>query len=187
MTQDDLPDLAALWKEQIDPAEEAELRALASQTLRNARLRRYRDFAFGLLAFTFILNAWLNFQLSKVMQVAILLSFLFVVWSTVHRYRIAVAALAPPEEPGDFLGAAIKDARAELGYSGIQLLFGIPIFGMWIALILYESPDWLQKIYPAAGLVLGAALIYLPFARGYFVIRARLRRLEAMAAEPVEE
>lgn len=193
MTRDEFPDLAELWKEQADPAEQANLQALARQIKGQARGRRTFDFVAGAVAAGMILAA-LAWPASTVLRIALVLSILTVAVLVWRRQRIAAAALAMDvSEPRAFLAAAVKNAHAEVKFSTVRLFGTAPILGLWAFLIFTKAEPGFLVPAEWAGLVKlvlvipGIAILYGVEILRIRRLRLRLRRLRAMARECDEE
>jgi hypothetical protein len=129
MTRRDLPDFAELWKEQVEPAELAELKALATTIRRTAKRRKQLDNAMGLLCLGLVpllllvhpAPLWTKLGFIAFMGAPM-------AWAGWMRYRLADAARAlVADHPSTFFEAAIENARAERNFYMIATAVTTPI------------------------------------------------------------
>jgi hypothetical protein len=199
MKRGEFPELARLWQEQIDPAEQAALDTLAREIKRTASRRGAQDVlltigGFGALVFALVvfrpstLPLWLGFAA----MAAVML------WYLWKRHRIVQGARALASgEPGTFFAAAVENARAELSLSRFGLWLMPPGYASMI--ILMTVCDGVTGIGPIArflfvrnawmtlGHVALLAVLFAIFMRLDLKLRAQLRRLEQMRREWEEE
>jgi hypothetical protein len=183
----------ALWQEQIDEEELAELRLRTKAIVRTANRRRLRDIALLLLAVGMVcMFLWLHptpllTRLGFVPLVALLVG---VVW---RRHQITMAARAiTVDHPRFFFDSAIRNARSELNLSRFDLWLGWPMFVVTVILVKtaqgIDIVRWIRRLphdinaFGITTLTL-VVLVYLYFLREHGKMRAQLRRLEAMRRE----
>lgn len=192
MTPRDLPDLASLWQEQIDPAELGELRALAKTIGRTAARRRRRDDSVGIVVFALFLAVLLAGALK--MSLGIAIAGAAPVWAGWKRHRIARAARTlVADEPRAFFAAAIANARAELGFSRLVMWAALPYVFLCLALVYagrgLTSLDLMRNEalgQPPAKMIAFVALLAVLLAwvvRAHRDAGAQLRQLERMSGE----
>ena len=192
MTPRDLPDLARLWQEQIDPAELGELRALAKTIGRTAARRKRIDSAVGVA----VLAMFLAILLAGALKMSLGMAAVFAapVWAGWKRHRMTADARAlVADEPGAFFAAAIANARAELGFARIMMWGNLPYVVLGLAVIyagqgLTSLDLMLEEALgqPPAKMVVTAALLALIMAwavRATRNAREHVRRLERMSRD----
>jgi hypothetical protein len=195
----DFPELAQLWQEQIDPAEQAALDTLAGEIKRTARRRGALEVLFTVIglgslawALTMLRPSTLPIQLGFAL---LALSMGGIFWK--RRQIVKGANALVTGEPGSFFAAAIENARAELRLSAIVLALLPPGYAFLLvllsaasgiagldrvaALLFVEQP--MQGLIHIANCLLFEALTY----RAYVKLRAQLRRLERMSREWEDE
>jgi hypothetical protein len=194
MTPHDLREYAALWREQADPKERAELRAMAKKIGRRARLRWLIDFAAGFVAlggvsvFVWTRPGPLQLKLSLALLAAAVLT-----WTSWRRHQITRASLAiTASDPHSFFKTAIDNLRMEISFLTISFWLSLPAFFIptWIGVRILgiNRADFVQKLLavnPAkAGIVIAIiGLVYFYSGREIIRLRERLRRLEEMRRE----
>lgn len=197
MTSSDDFDLSALWQEQAGPPPKTEIRALAEEVKAKARRVRFIEIAFGVAVMILIVGV-LASPTTRPLRLGLLISFPVLVWLLWRRWRIAAATLKlNAGDPGSFLAGAVKSARAELRLSSANLWLGTPIYLLWFVLVVTAPSKWHLDIAPGVSIgsqYVGAAIFLLTLLASYvfFIrinrrLRARLLRLQAMAAEYDEE
>jgi len=199
MRRADFPELAQLWQEQIDPAEQARLDSLAREIKRTARRRGALDIlltiaGIGSLVFalTYLRQSTLPTALGFAVLAALMVGYLW------KRRRIVEGANALASgEPDTFFAAAIENARAELSLSGLGIALGPPGYVFLIVLLFASSGvTGLDRVFrslfveqPVMGaLHIANCLFFLALAlRAHSKLRAQLRRLEQMRQEWEDE
>ena len=199
MKRGGLPELARLWQEQIDPAEQAGLDALASEIKRTARRRGALEILFTIIGLGSIVFALAVFRPRTLpIQLGFALLAAIMVWIYWRRRRIVAGAKAlATGEPDTFFGAAIENARVELGLSAIVLAIFPPAYAFLLVLLgaasgvtgldriarlLFVEQPMLGSLH-LANFLFFEALSY----RSYVKLRAQLRRLERMRREWEDE
>ena len=192
MTPRDFPDFARLWKEQVDPAEQASLRALANTIRHTARRRKGFDFTVGLaaiaLALFFLAQATL--PVAGLVYIVVIVAIAGLLWA---RHQVAESARAMvADEPSQFFAAAIKSVQGELRLSTFGLCLAAP--GTVSLLIMGLVDRGANTVDLLLGALSNFALpgLFLIIAFAYFVweniqLRQQLRRLEEMSHEYEEE
>ena len=199
MKRADFPELAQLWQEQIDPAEQAGLETLATEIKRTARRRGWLDVLFTILgvgslvfALIYLQRTTPPIQLGFALLGALMVAFL---WR--RRHIVKGANALATGEPDTFFAAAIANARAELGLARVGLAIfppgcafllvllsaasGVTGFDRIASLLFVEQP--MVGALQMANFLFFEALGY----RSYVKLRAQLRRLERMKREWEEE
>lgn len=199
MRRGDFPELARLWQEQIDPAEQARLDTLAGEIKRTARRRGALEVLFTILGF-----AGLGLALAVLRPSTLPLGtgfaamgavMLYVMWK--RRGIVEGARRLGTGDPGTFFAAAVENARAELSLSR---------FGLWVMppgyafmLVLLTASDGVTGVQSIARflLVKNAMMtlghlalltgLWLTFLRLDLKLSAQLRRLERMSREWEDE
>jgi hypothetical protein len=196
-------DYAALWREQIDPKELAELQAMATKIKRTAGLRWLLDRLLALLAAGMVAWAIVRYPGGPLIKLGLALLLPGPIWCVWRRYQITRDSRAiATDDPRNFFEAAIANLRAEISLSTISAWMGIPAF---LACILLGAAAFgfdhiymnLRDMFTLASARLSIILIIcilliLYFIRDNLRVRAQLRRLEAMRREwdeldPAEE
>lgn len=195
----DFPELAQLWREQIEPAEQATLDALARAIKRTARRRWALDVLFTLLGIGSLVWAVATLRQSTLwIELGFALLAATMVWLFWKRQRIVKGANAlATGEPGSFFAAAIDNARAELGLSAIALALFPPVYAFLLVLLCAGSgvtgldrvAGFLFVERPMVGAVHIANCLFFEalICRAYLKLRAQLRRLEQMRREWEDE
>lgn len=192
MTPHDLPDLARLWQEQIDPAELDELRGLATTIKRTAARRKLRDDAIGVAVFVLFLAALLAGVVKLSPGLAIVAA--PPAWGGWMRYRIAAAARAlVVDEPRAFFAGAIANARAELRFSRILTWLAVPYVLLCLAVFyaaegltsldLMRAEAFGQPLPKMIAFVVLNALLLAWALRATRNAHEQLRRIERMSLE----
>lgn len=199
MKRADFPELAQLWQEQIDPAEQARLDSLAREIKRTARRRGALDILLtiggvGSLVFAlmYVRRSTLPIKLGFAVLAAMMVLFL---WR--RRYIVKGANALASGEPDTFFAAAIANARAELNLSGLGIVLGLPCYVFLIVLLgAADGVTGLDRVahllfveQPVVGaLHIANCLFFFALAlRAHFKLRAQLRRLEQMRREWEDE
>ena len=185
---------AALWREQIDPEELAELQAMATKIKRTAGRKWLLDGVLALAAAGLVCFAILRYPGTPLINLGLALLLLGPVWHVWRRHQITRASRAiASDDPRVFFEAAIENVRAEINLSTLSAALGIPTF--IACLLLSGAASGFDHIYmkirdmltiPSVKLASFAAIFVLML--GYFIrdnirLRAQLRRLEAMRRE----
>lgn len=185
---------AALWREQIDPKELAELQAMATKIRRTARRRLLLDYVLGIVAAVLTCLAVLLTRaplLIKLCVPPLLVGGIWIIW---RRRQVAMAARAiAVDDPKAFFGAAIENVRAEVNLANLNAwssvltliawsLLAVAAYGFDRIYILFRNIDTLASVELTfmAGI---AILIFIYFIRDNIRLREQLRRLEAMRRE----
>ncbi|HMG48267.1 MAG TPA: hypothetical protein VK614_12500 [Allosphingosinicella sp.] len=194
MTPHTFSDYAALWREQIDPKELAELQAMATKIKRTAGRRWLLDRVLALVAAGLVCFAILRYPAPPLINLGLALLLLGPVWHVWRRHQITRASRAIAiDDPRVFFEAAIENVRAEINLSTLSTAFGIPTF--IACLLLAGAADGFDHIYmnfrdlfaiASVKLTSFAAIFVLIlsyFIRDNIRLREQLRRLEAMRRE----
>ena len=194
MTQRGFSDYAALWREQIDPKELAEHRAMAAGIKRAAGWRWRLDRVLALVAIAMVSTAIVTAPATLPVKLGFALLLPPTVWLLWKRYRITRASRSIAlDDPGRFFEAAIDNVRAEISLSTLSTALGLPAF--IFCCLLAGASFGFERVYrglwdivtlasfrPAAiAVVMLLAAIY--FVRDNLRLRAQLRRLRAMRRE----
>jgi ribose/xylose/arabinose/galactoside ABC-type transport system permease subunit len=191
----DFPEYAALWREQIDPKELAELQAMATKIKRTAAWRWLFDQIIGFLAVGAI--AWVillrpGAPLIKAGLALLVLPTFWYLWRWRRRITRDSRAIAV-DDPRIFFDAAIENVRAETRLYTLSAWLTLPLmiavclllgaaygfavlYANFISIVTLASPK-LAAI--AALIILGHIYLF----RDNLRMRGQLRRLEAMRRE----
>lgn len=194
MMSRNFPEYAALWREQIDPKELAELQAMATKIKRTAGRRWLVDRVLALMAVGMICVAVLGYPAPPLIKLCWILFLLAPIWCIWRRHQITTASRAiATDDPAVFFEAAIENVRAEIDLSTLSSWLGLLSF---IALCLLagvaQGFDHLfmniRNIFTlaspkaaAVAVIFIVVLIYL--IRDNMRLREQLPRLEAMRRE----
>jgi hypothetical protein len=194
---------AALWREQIDPTELADLQAMATKIKRTAGWKWLVDRLLALVAAGMVGFAILRYPGTPVINLGLALLLLGPMWHVWRRHQITRASRAiAVDDPGIFFEAAIENVRAEISLSTLSTASAIPTF--IACLLLAGAASGFDHIYmnfhdmiTIASVKLTLFAVVFVLIIGYFVrdnirLREQLRRLEAMRREwderdPAEE
>lgn len=199
MRRPDFPELAQLWQELIEPAEQARLDTLARAIKRTARRRWALDVLFTLLGIGSLVAALAVLRPSTLwIELGFALLAALMGWLFWKRQQIAKGANAlATGEPGSFFAAAIDNARAELGLSTIVLVLFPPVYAFMLLLLCAGSgvtgidrvASFLFVERPMRGLLhIANCLFFEALAyRACLKLRAQLRRLQQMRREWEDE
>jgi hypothetical protein len=194
MMAQDFSEYAALWREQIDPKELAELQAMATKIKRAAgrKLLAHRVLTPVVVGLACLLM--LRSSAPPLVRLSLALVALMLLWYFWRRHQLTKAARAiAVDDPRLFFETAIENMRAEINLSTLSALWGMPMFvagavlarasrgpdNLYAELLEVFTQGYAKTILAAIVLVLGH--IYL--IRDNLRLRAQLRRLEAMRRE----
>ncbi|HYI49489.1 MAG TPA: hypothetical protein VEX35_13600 [Allosphingosinicella sp.] len=194
MMPQDFPEYAALWREQIDPKELAELQAMATKIRRSAGRKLLFDRVATPIAIGGACLLMLRYSAPPLIRLSLALVALILLWYFWRRYQITKDARAIAfDDPRVFFEAAIENMRAEVGLSTLSAWLGMPMFVAGVVLAgasggpdnLYEhlrdvfTQSYAKTICAAVVVV----LLYVFLIRDNIRLREQLRRLEAMRRE----
>ena len=191
----DFPEYAALWREQIDPKELAELQAMATKIKRTAGRKWLLDcvLALGVVgAFGWVILRWSGSPLITLCLALILLSTMGYLWKRRREITRDSRAIAV-DDPQIFFDAAIENVRAEISLYTLSAWLTIPlIFAVGLLIGAANGFDALYTNFmgivtlASPKLAMIAALVILGHIylfRDNIRTREQLRRLEAMRRE----
>lgn len=187
-------DYAALWREQIDPKELAELQAMAAKIKRTAGWRWTLDRVLGLVAAGMVFWAIVRYPAPPLIKLGLALLLLGPIWAVWRRHQITKASRAiATDDPQVFFDAAIENVRAEINFSVLSAWLAIPVF---IACCLLGGAAYgFDHLYmnfrdtftlasvKATSVGVIFILIALYLIRDNIKLREQLRRLEGMRRE----
>jgi hypothetical protein len=194
MIQHDFSEYAALWREQIDPEELAELQAMTTKIKRSAGRRLLFDRVVTPLTVGVACLLMARSTAPPLIRLSLALVVLMMLWFFWKRHRLTKAARAiAVDDPRVFFEAAIENMRAEIKLSTLLVWSGTPMFfigavlgrasrgpdNLYAELLEAFTQSHAKIIFAAVFLVVGN--IY--FIRANIRLRAQLRRLEAMRRE----
>jgi uncharacterized membrane protein YidH (DUF202 family) len=194
MTPHDFPEYAALWREQVDPKELAELQSMATKIKRSAGRRWLLDRVLALFAVGMTCLAILRYPAPPLIKLSLVLLLLVPIWYMWRRHQITRTSRAIAiDDPQLFFQAAIENMRAEIRLSTISAWLGIPVF--IIAVSLAAAARGFDNLYinlrnnfmlGSAKIILATAIMVVALVfliRDNIRLREQLRRLEAMRRE----
>ncbi|HKR25618.1 MAG TPA: hypothetical protein VJS15_10185 [Allosphingosinicella sp.] len=197
MTPDDFPQYAALWREQVDPGELAELRDWARNIERNATRRAWFDNVTGFATIGILCVVLWAYPTSPQLRFGFALILAIMTWLAWRRYEITrTSRTIAVDSPRAFFEAAIRNVAAEVYLSTVSLYLLVPFF-VFMSWLVIATRRWgeldalfLQDISIGKRLVLSAitvVLIAIYFVRDNLKLRRQLRRLEDMRREWEEQ
>ena len=198
MTPYDLPQFAALWREQIAPDELRRLQDMAGKIERRARRKQLVDLAMAVAAVgLFLLFMWLH-PVSPAFKLGFALLAAVIVWRGWGRREITKASRAAAiHDPSAFFESAMKNARAEIRHSTTDLWLTVAVI-ILAPLLVFRARGWndidsvlrytielnFTKTIAATAVFILAFAFYV---RENIRLRERLRRLEGMSREWAEQ
>jgi hypothetical protein len=185
---------AALWREQIDPEELAELQSVATKIKRTAGWRWLVDYVLALIAAGMVCMAIWRYPGPALFELFLALLLPPAFWHVWKRHQITRASRAiAVDDPRRFFEAAIENVRAEINLSTLSAWMGLPVFVVVCALTvatrgfdhMYMAVRDIFTLASVKTTVFTAVviLVLLLLLRDNLRLRAQLRRLEAMRRE----
>lgn len=198
MNGPDLDEFAALWKDEPDPLDQAQIEACARRARRRGRLLDYIDYAVLLLMFVMVVGGSLvsTSPLTIALAVPLMLALTWLTWR--RRSLRQMARTLNTSDRTAFLETSLRNARADLrrtsiGLASIPFVVPVALFfkvsvrtgggphEIWEAFLV-----WAQTPRAPIGIVL--LLILATFAlRSMRKTKAEIRRLEALSQGYVAE
>lgn len=194
MTPHNFPEYAALWREQIDPKELAELQAMATKLKRTAGWRWLFDHALALVAAGLVWLAVFRYPGPPLFKLGLVLLLPVLVWHVWRRHQITKASRAiATDDPQVFFEAAIENVRAEINLATLSAWLGALAFIVcWLLGTaaygfdhMYMNFRSMSPLAPARLTLIAIVTILILFylIRDNIRLREQLRRLEAMHRE----
>lgn len=194
MTPHNFTEYAALWREQIDPKELAELQTMATKIKRTAGRKWLLDLLLALAAAGLVCLAILRYPAPPLIKLCLTLLMLGPMWCVWRRHQITRASRAiATDDPQVFFEAAIENVRAEINLSTLSAWLGIPTF--IACCLLGGAASGFDHLYMtfrdlftlASAKLTSIAVIFILIViylmRDNIRLREQLRRLEAMRRE----